>query len=110
MESSFRQVLTVAIILSLIRPVGLLIGLGFEPMQGYPGRVISATMESILAGIFFHLTFFTLPKTVFTFRNLYGSGSGFTGPESIRLCWRLAFTATGCFSVVVIVALLQLIE
>ena len=110
MEASFRRVSTVAVILSLIRPVGLLLGLGFEPVLGHSGRVISATLHSLLAGIFMHVTFFMLPETVFSFRRQNLSGSGYFGPENSGLGWRLAFTMAGGVGVVVVVALLQLLN
>jgi zinc transporter ZupT len=109
-KMSFNRAAIFLIILVLFRPAGILLGLALGTSSGYGGHFITAMLQSLSAGIFIHVTFFSLLPGEFGKpgeSSCHVAGAAGNGASQPTLFWKLTLLVSGWTSLSIIMLLVK---
>ena len=90
------------VLLTLFRPIGILLGLGIGSMSGYGAHLTTAILQSLSAGIFIHVTFFSLLTQEFG-KTSSGCHSFGQDNKEVKIHWKLVCLVLGWLSLAFII-------
>ena len=109
-KMSFNRAAIFLVILVLFRPTGILLGLGLGTSSGYGGHFLTAILQSLSAGIFIHVTFFSLLPGEFGKpgeSSCHGAGASENGQSQPTLFWKLILLVSGWTSLSIIMLMVK---
>jgi hypothetical protein len=104
---SFSRAAIFLLILIGFRPAGILLGLGIGSSSGLGAQLTIAVLQSLSAGIFIHLTFFSLLPGEFGRSGESSCHSGSDGTVEVKLYWKLICLVIGWLTLALIILLVR---